>query len=135
MEEEKREKKMRFLKSNKGIEKYLSSCKAVEAMKIRLNMVTWIEDNVGAKGVCPLCAEEDTTEHVFWWAVPNNQGVNVAGLEKGETMEEIVKLFEETQERRREHWLENIEEKFYLWRREGTLWDWVTYMSCTLIYT
>ena len=66
MEEEKREKKMRFLKSNKGIEKYLSSCKAVEAMKIRLNMVTWIEDNVGAKGVCPLCAEEDTTEHVFW---------------------------------------------------------------------
>ena len=87
-------------------------------------MVTWIEDNVGAKGVCPLCGEEDITEHVFWCeAVPNNQNVNVADLEKGEKMEEIVKLFEETQERRREHWLENIEEKFDLWRREGTLWD------------
>ena len=33
MEEEKREKKMRFLKSNKGIEKYLSSCKQFRQCK------------------------------------------------------------------------------------------------------
>ena len=38
-------------------------------------------------------------------------------------MKEIVELFEETEERRREHWLENIAVEFDVLRREGTLWN------------
>ena len=87
-------------------------------------MISWVEDNVGDKGTCPLCNEEDSTEHVFCCeAVENKQNVTVRDLERGEMMKEIVELFEETEERRREHWLENIAVEFDVLRREGTLWN------------
>ena len=56
-------------------------------------------------------------------AVENKQNVTVRDLERGEMMKEIVELFEETEERRREHWLENIAVEFDVLRREGTLWN------------
>ena len=124
LDEEKSKKKLRFLKGKKGIQRYLNSRHAVDALRIRLNMITWIADNVGGKETCPLCGEMDTTEHVFGCeAVPNDQNLNSMNLENGEKMEEIAKLFADTENMRREHWLENIEENFDQWRREGTLWE------------
>ena len=124
--EEKQKKNMRFLKSQ-GAGTYLNHVhnnQANMALRIRLNMISWVEDNVGVKGTCPLCNEEDSTEHVFCCeAVENKQNVTVRDLERGEMMKEIVELFEETEERRREHWLENIAVEFDVLRREGTLWN------------
>jgi hypothetical protein len=85
-------------------------------------MTSWIEGNFGVNGTCPLCGEEDTTEHVFGCKeVENEMRVSVRDLEDAVNMKKIVELFEETEKRRREHWLENIEIKFDVLRREGTL--------------
>ena len=45
----------------------------------------------------------------------------VMGAQATNNMKKIVELFEETEKRRREHWLENIGIKFDVLRREGTL--------------
>ena len=78
--EEKQKKNMRFLKSQ-GAGTYLNHVhnnQAIMALRIRLNMISWVEDNVGVKGTCPLCNEEDSTEHVFCCeAVENKQNVTV----------------------------------------------------------
>ena len=116
-------KKMRFLRKN-GADTYLKEVhngEAVTALKICLNMISWIEGNFGNKVKCPLCGEDDTTEHVFFCnGMKNEAKVNVCDLENGEKMAEIVKLFDETEKKRREHWLENIVIKFDVLRREGT---------------
>ena len=117
-------KKLRFLKQ-KGAETYLSvlfNNDAFEAMKIRLNMTSWIESNFGRDSVCPLCGEIDSTEHVFACKHGgNDSGVNVKDLENGRRMKAVVELFKQTEEKRREHLMDNIQINFDVLRREGTL--------------
>ena len=103
------ERKLRFL-GKKGSETYLKEIHnddARQAVKIRLNMVEWIERNYGRVGDCPLCGEEDSTEHVFACESGGNEsGVNVKDLENGLKMDKIVKLFKNTEIVRKEKILE-----------------------------
>ena len=104
--------KMRFLQK-RGVDTYLQKIHNEEArmgIKIRLNMVEWIDDNLGQESVCPLCREEkDTTEHVFACREGQNiHGVTVKNLEDGENMGKIVELFKGNEERRREELLNGI---------------------------
>ena len=113
-------KKLRFL-SIKGSDTYLKNLHNEDArlaMKIRLNMVDWIESNYGRSGVCPLCGEEDSTEHVFGCNYGEGLGVSIMDLETGENMGKIVELFRVTETNRREKLLENIEINFDVLRRE-----------------
>ena len=93
------------------------------AMMIRLNMISWIEDNFGQESSCPLCnGEIDTTEHVFECSgTVNKAGVTVKNLEDGERMKEIVELFRRTEENRRKWLMNEIHVNFDGLRREGTL--------------
>ena len=105
--------KMRFLQK-RGVDTYLQKIYNEEArmgIKIRLNMVEWIDDNLGQESVCPLCREEkDTTEHVFACREGQNiHGVTVKNLEDGENMGKIVELFKGTEERRREELVNGIQ--------------------------
>ena len=71
------------------------------AMKIRLNMVTWISDNVGGDDVCPLCEKAaDTTEHVF--ECPSSlKEATITNLEEGKQMKKIVDLIRRNEDMRR----------------------------------
>ena len=101
--------KLRFL-GTKGSETYLNEIhndNARLAVKIRLNMVDWIETNYGVAGVCPLCGEEDSTEHVFSCEHGGSEsGVTVKDLEDGQKMDKIVDLFKKTETCRTEKLLE-----------------------------
>ena len=96
--EEKRQqsKKMRFL-GKRGCDTYLNEVfndNARVALKIRLNMVEWVADNVGKRGSCPMCeVEEDTTEHVLVCERLEKGEVTIEDLEDGKSMTEIVELF------------------------------------------
>ena len=126
LEEKKKEyKKLRFLKK-KGYDTYLKEIhneKARNGIKIRLNMVEWIADNMGSRSRCPLCGEDsDTTEHVFRCiVVENDLLLTVKDLEDGVKMGEIVELFKRNEEARREKMKEDIFLNFDILRREGTL--------------
>ena len=88
-------KKLRFL-SIKASDTYLKNLPNEDAslvMKTRLNMVDWFESNYGRNGACPLCGEEDLTEHVFGCSYGGGSGVSIIALETGENMDKIVKLF------------------------------------------
>jgi hypothetical protein len=118
LEEKKKEgKKLRFLRV-KGHETYLNDVHnddARMAIKIRLNMLEWIEGNFGKETKCPLCKQEkDTTEHVFVCEEMEREDwdINVRNLEKGEKMEEIVKLFRNNEEKRKTLLLEEAELHF-----------------------
>ena len=123
---EKREgsRKMRFLEK-KGSETYLLNTwneDARMALKIRLNMIEWIGDNVGEEVSCPLCGEHDTTEHVFvCGGSVNETGVTVKDLEEGQRMKEIVELFAKNEQKRRQQLEGEIMVRFDVLRREGTL--------------
>ena len=115
LEEKKKEgKKLRFLRV-KGHETYLNDVHnddARMAIKIRLNMLEWIEGNFGKETKCPLCKQEnDTTEHVFVCEEMEREDwdINVRNLEKGEKMEEIVKLFRKNEEKRKTLLVEEAE--------------------------
>ena len=124
LEKKKVSKKMRFL-MKQGSETYLKEVyndEARMALKIRLNMVDWIPQNFGKHGDCPLCGEEDSTEHVFICNATMDGGrPSIKNLEDGEKMKEIVDLFMLTERRRREHYLDNIQVNFDCLRREGTI--------------
>ena len=126
LEEMKKEyKKLRFVKK-KGYDTYLKETyneNARKGMKIRLNMVEWIADNMGGSSRCPLCGKDnDTTEHVFRCdVVENNSSVTVKDLEDGVKMREIVELFNRNEEARREKMKDEIILNFDILRREGTL--------------
>ena len=113
--------KLRFL-GNRGSDTYLKEVhneNARMAMKIRLNMVDWIQKNFGVEGVCPLCGEEDATEHVFACEYGGRgSGVSVKDLEDGIKMDKIIELFKKTETDRREKLLENLEINFDVLRRE-----------------
>ena len=115
------ERKLRFL-GKKGSETYLKEIHnddARQAVKIRLNMVEWIERNYGRVGDCPLCGEEDSTEHVFACESGGNEsGVSVKDLENGLKMDKIVKLFKNTEIVRKEKILENLEINIEMLTRE-----------------
>ena len=115
------QKKLRFL-GTKGDETYLRELhndNARLAIKIRLNMVEWIQPNYGEKGECPLCGEEDSTEHIFSCDyVSRGSGVSVKDLENGQNMDQILQLFNKTEECRREKLLEKIDVNFDVLRRE-----------------
>ena len=82
-------------------------------------MVDWIETNYGRSGVCPLCGEEDTTEHIFECEHGGrDSGVSVKDLEMGENMDKVVELFKVTETKRRELLIENIQINFDVLRRE-----------------
>ena len=123
---EKREgsRKMRFLEK-KGSETYLLNTwneDARMALKIRLNMIEWIGDNVGEEVSCPLCGEHDTTEHFFvCGGSVNETGVTVKDLEEGQRMKEIVELFAKNEQKRRQQLEGEIMVRFDVLRREGTL--------------
>ena len=114
-------KKLRFL-GTKGDETYLTELnndEARQALKIRLNMVEWVQRNYGGRGECPMCGEEDTTEHVFSCEYGNRRAdVCVKDLENGQKMDKIVQLFKETEDCRRKKLLENIDVNFDVLRRE-----------------
>ena len=124
MEKKEISKKMRFLEKQAS-ETYLKEVfndEARMALKIRLNMVDWIPQNFGKHGGCPLCGEEDSTEHVFNCNATMEGGrPSIKNLEDGEKMKEIVDLFMLTERRRREHYLDNIQVNFDCLRREGTI--------------
>ena len=126
LEEKKKEyKKLRFLKK-KGNDTYLKEIyneEARKAIKIRLNMVEWIDGNMGGGSKCPLCGNDgDTTEHVFRCeTVENNSSVTICDLENGEKMKEIVELFNRNEEARRDKMKEELWINFDVLRREGTL--------------
>ena len=116
---------MRFLEK-KGSDTYLLDTwneDARMALKIRLNMIEWIGDNVGTEVSCPLCGREgDTTEHVFACnGSVNNTGVTVKNLEDGQRMKEIVELFKRNEQKRRDQMECDIKVRFDVLRREGTL--------------
>ena len=125
MEEKKKEsKKMRFLKKS-GVSTYLKEIHnedARMAMKIRLNMVEWIDGNMGKETACPLCKQEaDTTEHVFVCEDMGNETVSVGDMEDGEKMMEVVELFRRNEEHRRVKMKDHLEINFDVLRKEGTL--------------
>ena len=113
--------KLRFL-GKRGSDTYLKELHnddARMAMKIRLNMIDWIEKNYGVEAVCPLCGEEDSTEHVFACEHGGNElGVSVKDLEDGQKMDKIVELFKKAETLRRERILESLEINFDVVRRE-----------------
>ena len=118
--------KMRFL-GKKGCDTYLKTVfneQARKAMIIRLNMVSWVEGNIGRVSLCPLCEEEkDTTEHVFCCGAMEdvNRSVTVKDMENGEKMMEVVELFDKNEERRRSMLEDEIMINFGIGRMEGTL--------------
>ena len=126
LQEKKKEyKKLRFLKK-KGNDTYLKEIyneEARKAIKIRLNMVEWIDGNMGGGSKCPLFENDgDTTEHVFRCeVVENNPSVTICDLENGEKMKEIVELFNRNEEARRDKMKEELWINFDVLRREGTL--------------
>ena len=126
LEEKKKElKKLRFLKKN-GNDTYLKEIyneDARKGMKIRLNVVEWIDGNMGGSSRCPLCANTgDTTEHVFSCeVVENKSSVTVNDLENGVKMKEVIELFNRNEEARREKIMEELWINFDILRREGTL--------------
>ena len=98
-------KKLRFL-GTKGDETYLRELHnddARLAIKIHLNMVEWIQMNYGGKGECPLCGEEDSTEHIFSCDFAS-RGLSVSVKKGGQRIDKVLQLFKETEERRRENW-------------------------------
>ena len=118
-------KKLRLLKT-KGNNTYLLNTfndEARTAMKIRLNMVEWIDGNIGMDSCCTLCGNGgDTTEHVFACAAVDNPGnVTVFDLENGVKMKEIVELFNRNEAARRNRLRDELELNFDILRREGTL--------------
>ena len=118
-------KKMRFL-WKKGQDTYLQDTyneDARLAMKIRLNMMEWIEGNMGQEVCCPLCESEmDTTEHVFACAgSENDTNLTVKDLEEGRRMKEIVELFIANEQKRREQLLHAIHTNLEQSRRDGIL--------------
>ena len=118
-------KKMRFL-LKKGNETYLQDTyneDARVAMKIRLNMIEWIEGNMGREVCCPLCQSElDTTEHVFACVgSENDTNLTVKDLEEGRRMKEIVELFSTNEQNRREQLLHAIQTNLEQSRRDGIL--------------
>ena len=75
-------------------------------------MLSWLLQ-MAVSGVCPLCGEKDSTEHVF--SCENRgrgYGVCVKDLDDGQKMDKIVNLFKNTETFRREKILENIETNF-----------------------
>ena len=123
-EKQKSSRKMRFLKSA-AANTYLKEIyneDARMAMKIRLNMIEWIDGNMGKESACPLCKQEaDTTEHVFVCEAMDNQSVTVGDLVEGEKMMEVVELFRRNEEQRRVIMKDHVELNFDILRQEGTL--------------
>ena len=116
-------KKMRFLKKS-GSDTYLQDTyndDARLALKIRLNMVEWVEGNFGGSGCCPICGGTDTTEHVFECGNEMVETVNVKNLEEGRSMAEIVKHFRNTEEKRKEILMNNVQVKMERYHRDGTV--------------
>ena len=123
-EKGKESKKMRFLQ-RRGVDTYINEVYNDDvriAMKVRLNMVEWIDENYGQSSGCIMCGEADTTEHVFHCGgVRNEEKVTVKDLEKGERMKDIVKLFKRSEEKRREKLVNDITTNFEIFQREGTI--------------
>ena len=96
--------KLRFLNVN-GADTYLKNVfndDARMAMKIRLNMIEWVDDNYGTNDFCYLCEQLNTTEHVFACKqIVKDINVSVKDLEQGQKMNEIVKLFKVTEDERK----------------------------------
>ena len=103
--------KLRFLEV-KGVDTYIKENTKVDirmAMKIRLNMVEHISSNFGENGLCVLCNEPDSTEHVFICPrVENKDNVMVDYMVKGERMKEVVDLFAQTEEERRKKTIDSL---------------------------
>ena len=93
------------------------------AMKIRLNVVEWIDGNYGKQTLCPLCHQEkDTTEHVFvCHEMGNEMGIGVGDLERGERMGEVVRLFRENEEKRKTLLIDEVQMNLNVYQNEGTL--------------
>ena len=122
-DKKKTSKKMRFLNTS-GCNTYLTEVyndDARLALKIRLNMVDWIQGNFGGKGNCPMCGGEDTTEHVFECNNERLDVVNIKNLEDGKEMMEIVRHFRETEKKRKELVTSEIEIRMNVLQTEGTL--------------
>ena len=117
-------KKMRFL-GEKGSDSYLQEVfneDARWAMKIRLNMVEWIDGNFGGNGLCPLCREEeDTTEHAFVCNRLEEHNFTLKDLEEGKSMLGIVELFQKNELKRRELLKNDIHINMECLSRGGTL--------------
>ena len=112
---EKTSTKLRFLQCT-GLDTYITATSNVDvrkALKIRLNMSEFIGGNFGEKNsLCTLCNQPDSTEHVFQCCgVANEANVTVDDLRNGERMNEIVCLFDRTEEERRNKTLQNLFEQ------------------------
>ena len=115
-------KKLRFIKE--GSNKYLDEVfneDATMAIKIRLNMVSWIDGNEGGDNDCPLCEEaEYTTEHVFECPSSTSE-MSVNDLVEGKSMKEVVELFKRNEEMRRTLLRTNIQDNMEMLSKERTL--------------
>ena len=98
-------KKLRFLGTERGRHTYLTETHnddARRAIRIRLNMETYIKTNFGMKGSCPLCGLTDSTEHIFTCTKfdDQNQHLTLNNLKNGTHMKEIIELFKRTEKQR-----------------------------------
>ena len=85
-----------------------------------VNMVDWIGSNFGKEDRCPVCGEEDTTEHVFECGT-TTETVTLKNLEEGRAMADIVRHFRETEEIGKEIITTEIQIKMNVLSTDGTL--------------
>ena len=105
--------KLRFLKT-RARQTYLTNIynnDARTALRIRLNVLTFVKTNFGMKGSCPLCGQSDSTEHVITCKDTDSGDLSTTDLEKGERMDEMVLLFNNTEEKRKSRLERDVEEE------------------------
>ena len=105
--------KLRFLKT-RARQTYLTNTyndDARTALRLRLNMLTFVKTNFGMKGSCPLCGHNDSTEHVLLCGESECGELNINDLEQGTNMDALVCLFNATEERRSTKLQRDIEEE------------------------
>ena len=107
-------KKLRHLQGRRAVDSYLTDVHnddARTAIKIRLNMTDYIKTNYGMRTECILCGEDDSTEHIFSCAEIENTSLTIENLKEGTEMNEIIKLFRTTEEKRKKKMGDHVEEE------------------------
>ena len=95
--------KLRFLDTKRGRHTYMTETyndDTRRAIRIRLNMETFIKDNYGMRENCILCGKKDSTEHVLTCDKTDNNNITVDNLIQGEKMNEIINMFKRAEELR-----------------------------------
>ncbi len=114
--------KLRFLQKTRGRQTYLTNTyndDARTALRIRLNMLTFVKTNFGMKGSCPLCGQSDSTEHVILCEKMEHGDLGIDDLEQGTRMEAVVNLCNTTEETREMKLKGDVEEEIRAFLNEN----------------